>query len=179
MSIKLYICGVDCHKVEHASKATFRMTSNAARPLFPTLTSSNKLLLHFRFIAHSFVTSLSSYVFDMAIGGNFDAFLERLSNQRPHAPSLESDGKTSFTDVFALADAHSAMLDCILSACLLRSGQKAVGDLLREVLELVLKLSMLTGELARGMLEEYEADTLLKDMYITFQNKLSTLVSSF
>jgi len=81
--------------------------------------------------------------------------------------------------VFALADAHSVMLDSILSACLLRSGQKAVGDLLRGVLELVLELGILAGDLKRGRLEEYEAAPLLEDLYATFRGKMSTLVCVF
>jgi hypothetical protein len=159
--------------VEHVSKAFFRMTRENTEPLFPTLTSSNKLLLHFRFITHSFVTSLSSHVFDTAIRGNFDAFLARLTSRTSHSNEYE------FSDVFALADAHSVMLDSILSACLLRSGQKAVGDLLRGVLELVLELGILAGDLKRGRLGEYEAAPLLEDLYATFRGKMSTLVCVF
>lgn len=144
------------------------MTRKNTERLFPTLTSSNKLLLHFRFIAHSFLTALSSYVFDTAIGGNFDAFLARLSNPQRGA---------GFSDVFAVADAHSDVLDHILSACLLRSGQRAVGDLLRGALEIVLELGVLAGERQRGRLEEYQAAPLLDDLYTSFRRKMSTLVS--
>ncbi|KAF8210658.1 Spc98 family-domain-containing protein, partial [Mycena galopus ATCC 62051] len=98
--------------IEHALAAVFRMCRTAARPLFPTLAPSNKLLLHLRFIAHSFMTHLSEYVLDTAIGGNFD-------------PSSQP----AFSDVFALAKAHSALMDDVLSACLLRSHQRAAGDL--------------------------------------------------
>ncbi|KIM78944.1 hypothetical protein PILCRDRAFT_10863, partial [Piloderma croceum F 1598] len=160
-------------RVEHVSKAFFRMTRKNTEPLFPTLTSSNRLLLHFRFITHSFVTSLSSHVFDTAIRGNFDAFLSRLTPGTSH--SLEKGNEYGFSDVFALADAHSIILDNILSSCLLRSGQKAVGDLLRGVLELVLELGILAGDLKRGRLEEYQAAPLLEDLYATFRGKMSTL----
>jgi hypothetical protein len=71
------------------------------------------------------------------------------------------------------------MLDNILSSCLLRSGQKAVGDLLRGVLELVLELGILAGDLKRGRLEEYQAAPLLEDLYATFRGKMSTLVCVF
>jgi hypothetical protein len=149
--------------VEHVSKAFFRMTHKNTQSLFPTLTASNKLLLHFRFITHSFVTSLSSYIFDTAISGNFDAFLALLNEH-------------DFSDVFSLADAHSTVLDSILSACLLRSGQKPVGDLLRGALEQVLELGVLAGDLKRRRLEEYQAAPLLDDMYASFRAKMSTLV---
>lgn len=99
--------------------------------LFPTLTPSRKLLLHFRFIAQTFVSSLSGYVFDTAIGGNFDPFLARLSGN-PSGPDSPNVNGLGFSDVFELAQRHSALLDDVLSACLLRSGQRGVGDLLRQ-----------------------------------------------
>jgi hypothetical protein len=71
------------------------------------------------------------------------------------------------------------MLDNMLSACLLRSGQKAAGDLLRGALELVLELGVLAGELERERLEEYQAAPLLEDLYATFRIKMSTLVCTF
>jgi hypothetical protein len=150
------------------------MTRKSTEPLFPTLASSNKLLLHFRFITHSFVTSLSSHVFDTAIRGNFDVYLASLSPRTSH--SREPENKYGFSDVFSLTDAHSVVLDDVLSACLLRSGQKAVGDLLRGALELVLELGVLAGELKRGRLEEYQAAQRLEDLYATFRGKMSTLV---
>lgn len=68
------------------------------------------------------------------------------------------------------------MLDDILSACLLRSGQKAVGDVLRTCLELVLELAVLAGDRYRGRLEEYQAALLLEDLWEKFRKKMLTLV---
>src|SRR5262245_54330000 len=104
------------------------MTRNPSSPLFPSLTSANNLLLHFRFIAQSFVSALSEYIFDTAIGGNFNAFLSQLSPRT-------MDSNANFSDVFSLAKYHSSVMDDILSASLLRSGQRAAGDLLRGTLE--------------------------------------------
>jgi Gamma tubulin complex component C-terminal len=161
--------------VENALCSLFRMTRKSSSLLFPTLASSDKLLMHFRFIAHSFVANLSEYVFDTAIGGNFDPFLSRLS---PDAPSILYDGRVSgFSDVFSLAKAHSTLLDDILSACLLRSGQRGVGDLLRHSLELVLEFAVLAGELKNGRLQEYQAAPLLDDLFQSFRGKMTTLVS--
>lgn len=157
-------------QVEHALAAVFRMCRSAARPLFPTLTPSNKLLLHLRFIAHSFVTNLSEYVLDTAIGGNFDPFLVRLS-----LPAEGGDG-LAFSDVFALARAHSALMDDVLSACLLRSSQRAAGDLLRQALELVLELAVLVGDLKTGKVEEYRAAPQLEDLAGRFRMKMVALV---
>ena len=143
--------------------------------LFPTLTPSRKLLLHFRFIAQTFVSSLSGYVFDTAIGGNFDPFLARLSgnSSAPDSPNVNGLG---FSDVFDLAQRHSALLDDVLSACLLRSGQRGVGDLLRQCLELVLEFTVVVGELHRERLQEYQAAALVEDLFRRFTVKTTTLV---
>jgi len=133
--------------------------------LFPTLTSSNKLLLHFRFVLHSFVTSLTGYIVDTAIRGNFDVFLMRLSQDNP-----------GFSDVFSLAKAHATVMDNILYACLLRSGQRSVGDVLRGALDIVLDFGILAGELYEGSVEEYQAASLLESQFQKFCVKMKTLV---
>lgn len=147
------------------------MTRATSKPLLPTLTSSHKLLMHFRFIAHSFLTRLSGYVFDTAIGGNFDPFLARLSS------SAHSDDLVVLSDVFSLSKAHSMLLDDILTACLLRSGQRAVGDLLRDSLDVVLEFAVLVGEVKRGRLQEYQAAPQLEGLFERFRAKLTTFVS--
>ncbi|RDB16899.1 Gamma-tubulin complex component 3 [Hypsizygus marmoreus] len=149
-------------RVESALGALFRMTRSTSKPLFPTLVSARKHLLHFRFVAQSFVSTLSSYVFDTAIGGNFDPFIAQLT-----------EGK-KFTDVFALAKSHSALLDDILTACLLRSGQHAVGDLLRQAMELILDFVVVVGEMFRGRVEEYRAAPELQDVARKFFGKMAT-----
>ncbi|KAI0042924.1 hypothetical protein FA95DRAFT_508656 [Auriscalpium vulgare] len=154
-------------RVQNALGAFFRMTRRSSEPLFATMSPFNQLLLHFRFIAHSFVELLSEYVFDTAIRGNFDTFLEHLE---------PGSSARKFTDVFALSDLHSSMLDDVLSACLLRSGQRVAGDLLRGSLELALDVCILSGELKRGRLEEYKAAPVLQDLYTAFRSKMAALV---
>lgn len=156
-------------RVENGVRSLYRMTRRKSDPLFPTLASSNKLLLHFRFVAHSFVMVISTYVFDTAIRGNFDVLLSRLS-------STATPGNESFSDVFTLADHHSSVMDDILSACLLRSGQKAAGDLLRGCLEYVLDLCNLAGMRRENRREEYEAAPMLEDLYNAFDSRMTTLV---
>jgi len=120
-------------------------------------------------VAHSFVTTLSAYVFDVAIGGNFDAFLARVAACRLGASS-------EFSDVFSLAEAHSAVLDDILSACLIRSGQRAAGEMLHGSLELVLELCIMIGDLKDGRLQEHQASSALVVLFAAFRKKVSTLV---
>ncbi|KAI0371144.1 hypothetical protein BV20DRAFT_1120885 [Pilatotrama ljubarskyi] len=175
-------------RVENVVRTLFRITRKASSPLFPTLTPANKLLLHFRFVAHGFVMVLSSYVYDVAIGSNMDAFLARLSSppsppqqdpHRLHPRDGDGDGKAGpalFADVFGLAEHHSRVLDDVLSSCLLRSGQKAVGDILRQCMELVLELGVLAGNLKDGHVEEYEAAPVLEALWSRFRAKMSTFV---
>ncbi|KAH9935387.1 Spc98 family-domain-containing protein [Fomitopsis serialis] len=153
-----------------AMSATYRITRRSTSPLFPTLFQTNKLLLHARFVATAFVTTLSSYIYDRAIGLRFDAFLAKLNVPEQNRPP------GGFSDVFVLADYHSSVLDDILSACLLRSGQKAVGDVLRGCLELVLELAVLAGDRYQGRLEEYQAAPLLEDLWEKFRKRTLTLI---
>ena len=123
------------------------------------------------------MSSLSGYIFDTAIGGNFDPFLVRLSSSDSELPITSANERVlEFADVFELAQCHSALLDDILSACLLRSGQKGVGDLLRHSLELVLEFTIVVGELHRGRLEEYQAAPLIEDLFQSFRTKMITFV---
>jgi hypothetical protein len=133
-------------------------------PLFPTLTSANNTLQQFRFSAQSVISALTSHVPDIAVRGNVDPFLARLTPD-------------TFTDVFELADAHSAMMDDVLSACLLRSSQRTAGDALRRCMELALELCILAGDRRRGRIEEYAAKPLLEDLHASFVEKMKTLVS--
>lgn len=96
--------------------------------------------------------------------GNVDPFLARL------VPG-------TFTDVFELADAHSDMLDDVLTACLLRSSQRTAGDALRGCMELALDLCVLAGDRRRGRIEEYAAAPLLENLQASFVEKMNILVS--
>ncbi|KAI0268619.1 Spc98 family-domain-containing protein [Gloeopeniophorella convolvens] len=150
-------------RVQNALAALFRMTRES--PLFPTLAAANKLLLRFRFSVQSFIYAVASHVPDVAVRGNVDPFLARLT------PDM-------FTDVFELADAHSDMMDDVLSACLLRSSQKVAGDALRGCMEVGLELCILAGERRRGRIEEYAAIPLLEGLHASFEEKMGTLIKA-
>lgn len=148
-------------------------------------------MLHFRFVAQSFVSNLSAYIFDTAVGGNFDPFIERLaataaaassapaSMSRPASPTSATvvPATERFSDVLSLSQCHSELLDNILSACLLRSGQREVGEILRQALEAVLDFSVVMGELHRGRLEEYQAGPMVEELFTKFRAKMMMLVS--
>jgi len=150
--------------VQNALAALFRMTRRRESPLFPTLTSSNNTLLRFRFLAQSFIAAVTSHIPDVAVRGNVDPFLARLTPD-------------TFTDVFELADAHSSVMDDVLSACLLRSSQRTAGDALRRCMELAIELCILAGDRRRGRIEEYAATPLLENLHASFVEKMNILVS--
>lgn len=149
--------------VEHAIKAAFRLR-RASRMAFRRSTESEKLLINFRFIAQSFVMSVSSHVYDVAIGGPFDQFCARITR---------SDH--GFSDAFELSQAHSSLLDDVLSACLLRSHQRAIGDLLRGSLEVVLEFAIMIGNMDE--VEEFQMADRIKLLYASFRAKTASLVS--
>lgn len=178
------------------------MSRDPHAPLFPTLARSSSLFQHFRSVAHAFVTALSSYVFDTAIRVHFDGFLAELAaaasmaagDQTPdtsftssasaagHATSSGRSARTSplaaprFPDVFALARRHSDALDAMLSACLLRSGQKLAGDAIHACLEAVLAFAIFTGEMRTGRVPEYRAAITLDDQWDAFRRRMAVLV---
>ena len=151
--------------VQYACNALYRMTRDVREPLFQTHTGVNRQLLHFRFMAHNFVDTLVSYVFDVAIRGNYDAFIGNLE-----APLA------SFSDISAVAEEYSGMLDNVLSACLLRSSQRSVADILRGLLELVLDFCTLCGEMRRGNLEEYKAVPIFEEVFARYRRRIQSLV---
>lgn len=134
------------------------------------LATTNRLFVYFRFLAHTFVTQLSSYVYDTVIRRHFDSLLHKISTAK------EANNVQGFSDVFELARCHSGVLDNILIACLLRSGQKAAGDALRVCLETVMEFGILAGELGRGRMEEYQAKSTLEELYSAFKRRVSRLV---
>lgn len=123
-------------------------------------------------MASSFVTALSSYVYDTAIGSNFDAFIAKLESVQ----DCSATDRPRFSDAFSLADGHSDLLDNTLGACLLRSSQKAVGELLRSILHTILEFGILMSDLKQGNLQEYQAIEPLEQLFADFREKMVTFV---
>ncbi|KAI0087944.1 hypothetical protein BDY19DRAFT_951176 [Irpex rosettiformis] len=171
---RLFVFNIRLLRVENVIKALFRMSSPGSDPLFQTITPSQKLFEFFRFMASSFVSTLSSYVYDVAIGSNFDTFLSKLGATHSSSASQESP---PFSDVFSLAEGHSKLMDDVLSACLMRSAQKPVGDLLRSVLDVILDFGILMSDLKQGDIQEYQAAGPLENLCSSYRKKMITLVS--
>jgi hypothetical protein len=166
---------INRHSAESVCRALYRMTRSASEPLFPTLNRHRALLDLARFGVHTFVSALAAYAYDTAVRRQFDAFLADVATHAAHA--LGTTGTDSrFADVFALAEYHSAVLDDVLSACLLRSNQRAAGARVQRCLELVLELSVLMGRRRLGHIEEYQAAPELEAVWQKFQTEKRRLV---
>lgn len=120
-----------------------------------------------------------TYVFDSVIGGNFDAYLRRISELRNTvaAEDFPIRSEQEFTSVFALRDSHSELLDRILRGCLLRTPQRVAGDALQELLQLILRLGVLVTNLRRGTVREAAGAEELSELYGLFQTQMLFFVS--
>lgn len=153
-----------------------------------------KLLLRFRFQTHAFVSSLITYVFDTAIGIHFNAFTRRLEDiALKHSansqgvgylatdastdPTDEFSNPTPIADVFEIMEDHSRILDKVLGGCMLRTQQRAISELLDDILGIVLRLGTLVRDWKRGSLKEDEAQNQLQKLHYNFERKMITLVS--
>lgn len=150
--------------------------------LFKSKPQTRRLLLRFRFQTHSFVSALTSYIFDSAIGTHFNAFMQRLESVveqiRLHSREKRDgdEGSPSGPDVFELMNGHSKMLDKILGACMLRTQQRAIAEVVTDILSNVLNLGTLVGDMRRGTVDDSTGETRIKKLYHTFERKMFTLV---
>ncbi|KAK4689060.1 hypothetical protein P7C73_g1043, partial [Tremellales sp. Uapishka_1] len=141
-----------------------------------------KMLLKIRFRMAFFVTVLSRYVVDRAIGSNWDMMRKRLEKlkarppgrdeSRPSTPGIfeydmldnneDDDEETSsvhqLQSVHSLVVYHHVILDRILRACLLSShqGHEVTFKILMGLLGLVLDLGKLVKEIQRGLVIDGE-----------------------
>ena len=151
-------------------------------PVFPYAPLAQDLLVRLRFQIQAFVTALVTYVFDSAIGGNFDKYLRRIAELRDgfvDESLARNRSDHEVTDVFSLAESHSNLLDRILSGCLLRTVQRTAGDALRNLQELVLKFGVLLINVRRGFVQEAQGADDLQELYEAFQQGMFSFVSKF
>ncbi|KAL5522043.1 hypothetical protein ACEPAF_1899 [Sanghuangporus sanghuang] len=136
-------------RVEAAMRTVFRVTRRCSiGHVFANYPNTQNLVLHFRFAAQAFLTAFSAYVADTAIRGNIDPFIACVRYAEVAATS-PSEYIGPFADVYALMQRHSRVLDSVLAACLLRGAQRAIGDILRTLLEVILGFSVLVGNAYR------------------------------
>ena len=184
---------IDRFVVEAAMRVVYRLTRPKSIHVFETLPETQQLVLHFRFMAQSFVSVLSAYIADTAVRGNVDAFAVRLQAAEAAIlidASLDVDSApqshlTLFTDVYSLMQRHSRTLDSVLAACLLRGAQHALRDIVRSLLETVLEFANLVGNAHRAMVDpiagkafdEPSAATRVEALFAKFRKTREVLVS--
>lgn len=176
-------------------RVVYRLTRPKSIHVFETLPETQQLVLHFRFMAQSFVSVLSAYIADTAVRGNVDAFAVRLQaaeaailiDASPDVDSAPHSHITLFTDVYSLMQRHSRTLDAVLAACLLRGQQHALRDIVRSLLETVLEFANLVGNAHRAMVDpvagkkfdEVSAATRVEALFAKFRKTREVLVSHF
>ena len=167
---------------ESVARIAFRSTFKSDGPVFPYAPRAQDLLVRLRFQIHAFVTGFVTYIFDCAIGGNFDTYMRRIAELRDgfaDGSLAGDDAEHLVTDVFSLAESHSDLLDRILSGCLLRTVQRAAGDALRDLLELVLQFGRLLINVRRGIVRGPQGAEELQELHALFQERMRSFVSQF
>ncbi|KZV87381.1 hypothetical protein EXIGLDRAFT_773692 [Exidia glandulosa HHB12029] len=168
-------------RVEEVSRLVHGAANSRAHttdtPFFTMLPPTRRLLSRFSFQVQAFVTALSGYVFEVAIGKTFDKLLADVANLRVHLSSETNLGYDTAMDVFALADHHSAVLDQILAACLLRTKQAPACEALRNCLTAVLDLGRLVTRLSVHDLADILAAQELQELHQKFEQNMTRLVS--
>ncbi|KDQ15335.1 hypothetical protein BOTBODRAFT_131086 [Botryobasidium botryosum FD-172 SS1] len=158
-------------RVETVSRALFHLTlKQSANVLFPAYPHCFTMLCHFRFRAQSFLSNFIAYIFDIAIGVNWNSFITRLRNlqESSNADSIV-DNVREVQDVFSLVNYHSAVLDKMLEACVLKTRHKAVANVLTKCLEIILQLGKLVGERTSSAISELEGSKRLQALFQSFE----------
>ncbi|KAG8814874.1 hypothetical protein FRC17_000938 [Serendipita sp. 399] len=174
-------------RVDTVSRGLFH-TLHKGPPIFEDNIAALYLLRRFRFQTHAFISILTSYVFDTVIGAQFDGFMTRLDeidhmhdarrrerNEREDEDLDLQDTLKPVADVFEIMADHSRTLDKILGGCLLRIQQRAISEVLQDILSTVLLLGCLVRDLKRKALSQEDAATQLQKLYVSFERKMFTL----
>jgi len=164
------------------ARITYRSAFKSEGPVFQYAPQAQELLVRLRFQIQAFVTSFVTYVFDSAIGGNFDPYMRRIAELRGDVADenpAPGDSEHEITDVFSLEESHSNLLDRILSGCLLRTAQRVAGDALRNLLELALQFGILVTNIRRGVVREADGAEELQELHKVFQKQMLAFVSNF
>ena len=72
---------------------------------------------------------------------------------------------------------HSAVMDDVMTACMLRSAQGKLRDVVKACLESVLSFATLVGEVRRGRVAVEDAEKRMKRIGQRFEEKVKVLVS--
>jgi hypothetical protein len=174
----------------------FKFLAKRTEKLFVRFPLSNQILYQLQHQTQSFIFALKTYVFDYAIDYHWAKFISHLTRIRLEGssewenslgqptdtsmdgmPALQEDEYHRFTDVFSVEAFHSATLDKILTACLLKAKHKSVGDALKECMAFTLDLGMLVRRMRRNDFDEEEGAKKLKAIHRKWHRSMQSLVS--
>ena len=150
--------------------------------------------MKFRIGARHFVSCFVGYVWDIAIGGTWRVFEDRLDTveralEKTRGVGLGgTEGRDhpthSILTLAQLTAAHSAVLDRIMFLAFLRRRQAPIMDLLEQIFSLVLKFSryLSTTSVSMSTTSSIAAPTPtptlaeIEDLYYLFRKKVKTFV---
>lgn len=121
--------------------------------VFQSTSDNPPILFVARLKVQSFVSSLIGYVTDIAIGSNWETFMttlgaiERGNEETSEQVPRRGPGEDRLiSDIFTVHSHLSTAMDRMLEACLLRTRQRGIGNVLKECMEAVLVLGKLVGD---------------------------------
>ena len=176
----------------------FRSTVKQSKTLLSCSPHSQRILQQLQYQLQSFIFALKTYIFDCAIDHYWSDFIARLAqlhsggsggwndavggsgdNSLDAVQGIEEDDFHRFADVFTVEAFHSVTLDKILTACLLKSKHKPIGDILKECMGVVLELGMIVRWMTRDDFSSEEAPRRLIALQGRWHKSMHSLVSNY
>ncbi|KAK1479463.1 Spc97/Spc98 family protein [Colletotrichum abscissum] len=134
--------------------------------------------IRFCFEARHFVSSLSSYIFDIGIGMPWQAFEKLLSQiEMDLRAEDQSTVSTSVLSPDRLREHHSQVLDRIMLALLLRKRQQPVLKLLDDIFRVVLKFAQYSRLQNEGRKSRGQGDATAKGLYKMFKRNVEVFLA--
>lgn len=91
-----------------------------------------------------------------------------------------ANGETPpIADIFAILQDHSKVLDKVLSGCMLRTQQRAISDVVDDILNTILRFGTLIRDLRRRAMKEEVAANQLGKLHTNFERKMIAFVCAF
>ncbi|KAI0844717.1 Spc98 family-domain-containing protein [Daldinia vernicosa] len=134
--------------------------------------------IRFRFEAHNFVTSISSYFFDTGIEMPWKQFENRLADIENNLSKSDLDPQDArILSPDELREEQERLLDRIMHTLLLRKRQQPVMKLLEDIFSIILKFSGIARLEASGNNEGKTEGLSPKSLYDAFKKKVDIFIT--
>ncbi len=157
-------------KVVRAVFVVDRLPRSLSGSRLPWKTILDSKLVKLRMGAKHFVGSLTSYLFDVAIGGAWSMFESQLDALEKHLFEEEHRGarksapaETWTMDIPSLRGLHEGILSDILKGCFLNNRQKGLREQLDTVLSLILQMEKLVLDIEKAE-QDIDWDTRIESL---------------